>query len=136
MEGFILSDDLSKLPLLDLARKYLNLMKKVRKNIKIIEKAERLSTNGKRRYKFDFLIEDPSSGDLIGVQVKDWKRTLGVNAVIQFWKKINETGLTMGILIGTEFSETARRRAVENIFLISRGELISYLRTVDLKTSE
>lgn len=126
-----MSDDLSNLPLLELARRYFNVMKRVRKNIKIVEGAERFSTNGKKRHKFDFLIEDPSSGDLIGVQVKAWKRTLGVNAVIQFWKRINETGLTMGILIGTEFSETARRRAVENIFLISRGELISYLRTIN-----
>lgn len=131
-----MSSDLSNLSLLDLARRYFNLMSKVRKNIRIIEGAERLSTNGKKRHKFDFIIEDPSSGDLIGVQVKDWKRTLGVNAVIQFWKRINETGLTMGILIGTEFSETARRRAVENIFLISRGELISYLRTIDSNSIE
>ncbi len=131
-----MSDDLSKLPLLELARKYFNVMKKIRKNIKIIEATERLSTNGKKKHKFDFIIEDPASGDLIGVIVKDWKRTLGVNAVIQFWKLINETGLTMGILIGTEFSDTARRRAVENIFLISRGELISYLRTIDLKDLE
>jgi len=106
-------------------------MKKMRKNIKIIENAERISTNGKHRYTFDFIIEDHQSGDLIGVIVKDWKRTLGVNVVLQFWKKIKDCGLTMGILIGTEFSEQARRRPLENIFLISRGELVSYLRSSD-----
>jgi len=127
--GWSLSENLADLPLKDLARMYLELMKKVRKNIRILEDVERFSTNGKHRYKFDFIIEDPVSGDIIGVQVKDWRRTLGVNAVFQFWRKVQEAGLTMGILIGTEFSDQARNRPMENIFLISKGELISYLRS-------
>ncbi len=127
-----MSENLADLPLKDLARMYLELMKKVRKNIRILEDVERFSTTGKHRYKFDFIIEDPVSGDIIGVQVKDWRRTLGVNAVFQFWRKVQEAGLTMGILIGTEFSDQARNRPMENIFLISKGELISYLRSVNM----
>lgn len=123
--------DLAKLPLIELAKMYIDVMKKMRKNIKVIENAELLSTNGRKKYRFDFIIEDPAAGDLIGVIVKDWARTLGVNVVYQFIRKIRETGLTMGILIGTEFSAIVRKREFENIFLISRGELVSYLKSLN-----
>ena len=64
-----------------------------RKNVQLYEDIECESVNGKRKYLFDFLIEDSDNGDSIGVDVKDWGRVIGVNVVMQFWRKIRNSGL-------------------------------------------
>jgi len=123
------------MPLKDLARVYFReVICKERKNVRLYEDIECESVNGKRKYLFDFLIEDPDNGDSIGVDVKDWGRVISVNVVMQFWRKIRNSGLTMGILVGSEFSGPAedRAKAIENILLISRGVLVSYLRSMGL----
>ena len=121
----------SKLILKDLIRLYLKNLCGRRRDIQIYDQVERLSFNGKRKCKFDFVIEDPSSGDVIGIIILDWDRVIGVDVVLRFWRSIKSCGLTMGILVGSDFSEQARARAkaLENIFLISKGDLVSYLRS-------
>jgi len=79
--------------------------------------------------KFNLLIDRPeSNGDHnypIGVIIKDWTRSIGVNSVIKAEHDAEEAGLNTVILVGNQFSLQARGMANRmGIRLISRGELV------------
>ncbi len=118
------------LPLKELARLYLESLKQLKKDLKIIENCNRVAIDGKKKIPFDFIMKDEATGEIIGVRVKDWKRVIGVNVIHQFARDIEKAGLSYGILIGSDFSRIGTERKNENIILLSRGEIISYLRSL------
>ena len=88
-------------------------------------------------HKFDFLVsqdKQPSPEILadIGVLVKDWARTCGINVILQFEQIVKDVrpAIRQGMLVGNQFSSSARSLAEKaGILLLSRGELISIYRT-------
>ncbi len=91
--------------------------------------SQALNTADKKLKRFNLLIskqdtfEDSTSP--IGVIIKDWTRSIGVNSVIKAEHDAEEAGLNTVILVGNNFSLQARGMASRaNIRLVSRGELI------------
>lgn len=63
--------------------------------------------------------------DTIGVVIKDWTRSIGVNSVIKAEHDAEEAGLDDVILVGNRFSLQAKGMAQRmGIRLISKGELV------------
>lgn len=61
----------------------------------------------------------------IGVVIKDWTRSIGVNSVIKAEHDAEEAGLNDVILVGNRFSLQAKGMAQRmGIRLISKGELV------------
>ena len=61
----------------------------------------------------------------IGVIIKDWTRSIGVNSVIKAEHDAEDAGLNTVIVVGNQFSLQARGMANRmGIRLISRGELV------------
>jgi hypothetical protein len=59
--------------------------------------------------KFDLIIQ---KGRLVqGVWIRDWKRTIGVNIVINLDKASDDVGLKSPIIIGGKFSDHAKSYA-------------------------
>jgi len=59
--------------------------------------------------KFDLIVQ---KGRLIqGVWVKDWKRTIGVNVIINLDKASDDVGFQNPIIIGEKFSDHAKSYA-------------------------
>ena len=56
--------------------------------------------------KFNLLISKGTNGDTtpIGVIIKDWTRSIGVNSVIKAEHDAEEAGLNTVILVGNQFS--------------------------------
>lgn len=88
-----------------------------------------LNTANKKLNRFNLLIskrdtfEDATNP--IGVIIKDWTRSIGVNSVIKAEHDAEEAGLNTVILVGNNFSLQARGMADRaNIRLVSRGELV------------
>lgn len=66
-----------------------------------------------------------TSNDTIGVVIKDWTRSIGVNSVIKAEHDAEEAGLNDVILVGNRFSLQAKGMAQRmGIRLISKGELV------------
>ena len=116
------------MPLKELARIYLDLILRASgEKYEIFENAERLALDGKHRIKFDFLIKNYTTGETIGVIVKDWKRPIGINVVLKVERDIEDCGLSYGILIGSVFSGIVESRDWKNLILVDRGLIISYI---------
>ncbi|MHA1682118.1 MAG: restriction endonuclease [Promethearchaeota archaeon] len=80
-----------------------------------------------RRWTFNVLLET-SDGSKIGVVVKDWGRTLGVNQVRQLQKACNDVQLDGGVLISNTFSPSAVQYGVRyGVSCYSRYDLIGKL---------
>lgn len=126
-----IDDELPTKPLKELVKLYLDkaYLSKHEK-AKLIENGVRLSRYGKKKHVFDFLIINEDLGEIIGIDVKEWRRSIGVNVIRKFGAKVQDSGVSYGILVGTEFSEIARKRVPKNVILLSKGELISILRTL------
>ena len=120
--------DVKNLPLTELAKMYLKrLLESSGKKFDIFENVERITLDGKRRIKFDFIIRDHTTGEIVGVIVKDWKRPIGINVALKVERDVEECGLSYGILIGSQFSGVVEGRKFNNLILVSRGVMISHL---------
>jgi hypothetical protein len=77
--------------------------------------------------KFDLIIQ---KGRLTqGIWIKDWKRTIGINIVINFDKASEEVGLSNPIIIGEEFSDHAKAYANRRkIILLTKRQILQSLR--------
>ncbi|MEX2690367.1 MAG: restriction endonuclease [Candidatus Njordarchaeales archaeon] len=126
------------LTLRSLAKKYLLILfDQIKgKKFSLEENVEWNSRRGKKKIRYDFIIKDYITKDIIGVQLKDWRRPIGVNVVMRFEKQIEECGLSVGILIGNEFSEQALARERRNVILLSRGEIISLITDFGVSRNE
>jgi len=126
----LLLENIHTIPLKKLAKIYLEkLLENSGKKFEIFEDVERVTLDGKRKTKFDFIIKDYTTGETIGVIVKDWKRPIGVNVVLKAERDVEDCGLSYGILIGSEFSGVVEGREFNNLILVSRGVIISNLQS-------
>jgi hypothetical protein len=64
--------------------------------------------SGKSR-RFDLIVQRGSS--VQGVWIKDWKRTIGVNVIINLDKASDDVGLENPIIVGQKFSDHAKSYA-------------------------
>ncbi|MHA1794309.1 MAG: restriction endonuclease [Promethearchaeota archaeon] len=80
-----------------------------------------------KKWKFDIFIET-EEGMKIGIVVKDWIRTLGVNQVREVQKACNDTMLDSGVLITNSLSSSAKSYAERyNISCYSKYDLLKKL---------
>ncbi len=82
-------------------------------------------------HEFDFLLSSGSESPQIGVLLKDWGRTCGVNVILQFEQVVKDArpNVHQGMLVANQFSSSARSLAEKaGILLLSRGELVSIFR--------
>ena len=65
----------------------------------------------------------------IGVKIKDWGRSIGINAIRHFHEEVENSNLSEGILIGRSFSGYAKNLSKEyyKVKTLSRNELIYHL---------
>ncbi len=77
--------------------------------------------------KFDLIVQ---RGRLVqGVWIKDWKRTIGVNVVINLDKASEDVGLKNPIIIGDKFSDHAKSYANRRkITLLTKRRMYMSLR--------
>jgi len=74
--------------------------------------------------KFDLIVRKGNKQQL--VLVKDWKRTVGVNMVINMDKASDEVGLANSILISEKFSSHAKAYAHRRgITLLTKREILT-----------
>lgn len=73
-----------------------------------------------RAHKLDMLVR--REGEVRPVWVKDWKRTVGVNVVINVDLEAEELGLDRPIIIGSRFSDRARSYASRRKVLLLTPE--------------
>lgn len=76
---------------------------------------------------FDLIIQ---KGRLTqGVWIKDWKRTVGINVIINLDKASEEVGLPNPIIIGEKFSDHAKAYANRRkIMLITNRQILQSLK--------
>ncbi|MHA1379438.1 MAG: restriction endonuclease [Candidatus Helarchaeota archaeon] len=79
-------------------------------------------------YYYDMIIVD-SKNNKIGIKIKDWGRSIGINAIRHFHEQIENSNLGEGILIGRNFSGYAKNLSKNyyKVKTISRNELIYHL---------
>ena len=64
-----------------------------------------------------------------GVWVRDWKRTIGVNVIINIDKASEDVGLATPIIVGEKFSDHAKSYANrKKIMLLTTRQVIQSLR--------
>jgi hypothetical protein len=76
---------------------------------------------------FDLIIKKKNS--LQGVWIRDWKRTIGVNIVINVDKASYDVGFANPIIIGEKFSDHAKAYANRRqVLLLTKRQLMLSLR--------
>jgi len=77
---------------------------------------------------FDLIIQ---KGRLTqGVWIKDWKRTIGINVVINLDKAAEEVGLSNPVIVGEKFSDHAKAYANRRkIMLLTTRQVLQSLKT-------
>lgn len=76
---------------------------------------------------FDFMVQRGRVAQV--VWVKDWKRTIGINIVINLDKASEEVGLPNPIIIGEKFSDHAKSYANRRkIMLLTKRQILQSLR--------
>jgi HJR/Mrr/RecB family endonuclease len=107
--------------LTELAVKYFK-----KKGYKIEQKVTLEGFSGLTR-KFDMLIQKGNERRI--VWIKDWKRTVGVNIVINIDKASADVGITRPIIISDKFSGHAKAYANRRgVTLLTKREILRYLR--------
>jgi len=77
--------------------------------------------------KFDLIVQ--KSRLTHGVWIRDWKRTIGVNVVINVDKASDDVGLSNPIIIGDKFSDHAKSYANRRkITLLTKRQIVIGLR--------
>lgn len=81
----------------------------------------------KEKYEYDMICTD-SENNKIGIIIKDWGRSIGINAIRHFNEQIINSKLSGGVLIGNNFSGYAKSFSKEyyNIKTFSKNELLYY----------
>jgi hypothetical protein len=82
----------------------------------------------KCNYKYDMVCTD-SKNNKIGIIIKDWGRSIGINAIRHFHEQVVNSNMTEGVLIGRYFSGYAKNFSKDyyNVKTLSRNELIYHL---------
>jgi len=115
--------DAKNTPLKKLAEEYWR-----RKGYLVKKKVAMRGINGDT-YTFSYVLRKTSnhtSNEEIGVLVRDWKRSVGVDVLIKTDQIAEATGIKKIMVLANMFSANARNYAKSrSILLLSRSELIS-----------
>ena len=115
--------DLKNTPLTELAEQFWR-----RKGFLVEKEIAMRGINGDT-YTFSYVLRKRSndgSNEKIGVLVRDWKRSIGVDILIKTDQIAEATGIEKIMVLGNMFSANARNYAKSrSILLLSRSELIS-----------
>lgn len=77
--------------------------------------------------KFDLIVQKGRVSH--GVWVRDWKRTIGINVVINLDKASEDAGLANPIIVGEKFSDHAKSYANRRkIILLTKQQILASLR--------
>jgi len=77
--------------------------------------------------KFDLIVQKGRMSH--GVWVRDWKRTIGINVVINLDKASEDVGLANPIIVGEQFSDHAKSYANRRkIILLTKQQILTSLR--------
>jgi hypothetical protein len=77
--------------------------------------------------KFDLIVQKGRASH--GVWIRDWKRTIGINVVINLDKASEDVGLANPIIIGEKFSDHAKSYANRRkIILLTKQQILASLR--------
>ena len=77
--------------------------------------------------KFDLIVQKGHTSQ--GVWIRDWKRTIGVNIIINIDKASSDVGLSSPIIVGEKFSDHAKSYANRRkITLLTRQQMTMRLR--------
>ena len=77
--------------------------------------------------KFDLIVQKGRTAQ--GVWIRDWKRTIGVNIVINLDKASEDVGLSNPILIGEKFSDHAKSYANRRkVVLLTKRQIAPRIR--------
>jgi galactitol-specific phosphotransferase system IIB component len=77
--------------------------------------------------KFDLIVQKGRTAQ--GVWIRDWKRTIGVNVIINLDKASEDVKLSNPILVGEKFSDHARSYGNRRkIMLLTKRQMILSLR--------
>ncbi|MGB9714176.1 MAG: restriction endonuclease [Candidatus Bathyarchaeales archaeon] len=77
--------------------------------------------------RFDLIVQKGRASH--GVWVRDWKRTIGINVVINLDKASEDVGLANPIIIGEKFSDHAKSYANRRkIILLTKQQILASLR--------
>ena len=77
--------------------------------------------------RFDLIVQKGRTAQ--GVWIKDWKRTIGVNIIINLDKASEDVGLSNPVIIGEKFSDHAKSYANRRkITLLMKREISRSLR--------
>lgn len=89
-----------------------------------IEETETIITgNYGISWKFDIILKNKN--DRIGVYIKDWNRSIGINHIQRLYKALVNTDCIGGIFVGNQFSLYARSLAEKlNIRVLDRNDLV------------
>ncbi|MHA1300597.1 MAG: restriction endonuclease [Candidatus Helarchaeota archaeon] len=79
-------------------------------------------------YHYDMVCTDIKNKK-IGIVIKDWGRSIGINAIRHFHEQIENSNLSEGILVGRSFSGYAKNLSKDyyKVKTLSRNELIYHL---------
>ncbi|MGQ4892617.1 MAG: hypothetical protein ACP6IP_09035 [Candidatus Njordarchaeia archaeon] len=125
--------DLNNMELKDLVLLFFEITyKQLNKKYDISENVQLYSIEGREKYKFNYVVLDHTTGDKIGVWIKDWGRSVGIDVYTRFKRAIKKTGLTMGFLFARKLANGLQRKKKDNIFVFHRGELISMLKKLGI----
>jgi hypothetical protein len=95
----------------------------------LVEKKVALRGINGDTYTFAYVLKKPAShtsNEEIGVLVRDWKRSVGVDVLIKTDQIAEVTGIKKIMVLANMFSANARTYAKSrSILLLSRSELIS-----------
>jgi len=77
--------------------------------------------------KFDLIVQKGHAAQ--GVWIRDWKRTVGVNIIINIDKASSDVGLSSPIIVGEKFSDHAKSYANRRkITLLTKQQITMRLR--------
>ena len=87
-----------------------------------------LGNSPKNKYKYDMVCTD-SRNNKIGIVIKDWGRSIGINVIRHFHEQVVNSNISEGILVGSHFSGYAKNFSKDyyNIEILSRNKLIYHL---------
>lgn len=79
-------------------------------------------------YTYDMVCTD-AKNKKIGIIIKDWERSIGINAIRHFHEQVINSNMSEGVLIGRFFSGYAKNFSKDyyNIKTISKNDLIYHL---------
>ncbi|MEM3641123.1 MAG: hypothetical protein QXH37_04300 [Candidatus Bathyarchaeia archaeon] len=116
------SEEKAKSPLVELAIRYFK-----KEGYKVDPEDTTLEGFSGIQRKFDLKVQKGRS--VQAVWIRDWKRTIGINVIINLDKASEDVGLSNPIIIGEKFSDHAKAYANRRkITLLTKRQIILSLR--------